>query len=198
MPLVHFITHPEVRIDPAIPVARWSLSDTGRARMRAFAAWPGLGQVDRLFCSTEAKAIEASAILEERLGLSARPDPALGENDRTATGYLAKPDFERAADEFFARPLRSFRGWERAIDAQQRIADAVGAALGDVAQDRGDIAIVSHGAVGTLLKCLLKGCAITRAEDQPSQGHVFCFDALTRRLVHDWRRLEDFAPDAGA
>jgi broad specificity phosphatase PhoE len=196
MPQVLFITHPDVRIDPAHAVARWSLSDTGRARMQAFAAWPGLGQVDRLFCSTETKAIEAAAILERALGLSARHDPALGENDRTATGYLAKPDFERAADEFFAHPLRSYRGWERAVDAQRRIIDALDSALREPGS--GDIAIVSHGAVGTLLKCHLKGCAITRAEDQPAQGHVFCFDAATRRLVGDWRRLEDFASAPGA
>jgi broad specificity phosphatase PhoE len=195
MRLVHVVTHPEVRIDPAIAVTRWPLSDTGRARMLAFAAWPRLRRADRLFCSTEAKAVEAAQILQRSTGLSAVQQAALGENDRSATGFLHKEAFERAADEFFAQPTRSFRGWERAVDAQRRIVDAVDRLLRD--GGTGDTLIVSHGAVGTLLKCHLKGCAITRAEDQPAQGHVFCFDAATRRLVHDWRRLEDVAADAG-
>ncbi|HEY8974059.1 MAG TPA: histidine phosphatase family protein [Burkholderiaceae bacterium] len=196
MRLVHVVTHPEVRIDPAIPVTRWSLSDTGRARMQAFAAWPRLRRADRLFCSTEAKAVEAAQILQRSLGLSAHAVAALGENDRSATGFLHKEAFEQAADEFFAHPAQSFRGWERAVDAQRRIVDAMERLLREAGA--GDTVVVSHGAVGTLLKCHLKGCAITRAEDQPAQGHVYTFEAATRRLLHDWRRLEDAAADAPA
>ena len=200
MRLVHFVTHPEVRIDPAIAVTQWSLSDTGRTRMQAFAAWPRLRRAHRLFCSTEAKAVEAAQVLQRSLGLSAIPDAALGENDRSATGFLHKAAFEQAADEFFAQPTHSFRGWERAVDAQRRIVGAVERLLRDADDDNdsGDVVIVSHGAVGTLLKCHLKGCAITRAEDQPAQGHAFSFEARTRRLVQDWRRLEDVAADTPA
>ena len=46
----------------------------------------------------------------------------------------------------------------------------------------GDVAIVSHGGVGTLLLCQLKGTAIHRAEDQPGHGHWFAFDRDTRRV----------------
>lgn len=35
MPLVYFITHPEVVIDPGVPVPQWPLSETGRRRMRS-------------------------------------------------------------------------------------------------------------------------------------------------------------------
>lgn len=195
MRLVHVVTHPEVRIDPTIAVTRWSLSDTGRARMLAFAAWPRLRRVDRLFCSTETKAVEAAQILQRSTGLSAVHHAALGENDRSATGFLHKEAFEQAADAFFGQATRSFRGWERAVDAQRRIVEAVDELLRDGGS--GDTLIVSHGAVGTLLKCHLKGRAITRDEDQPAQGHVFCFDAATRRVVHDWRPLEDVAADPG-
>jgi hypothetical protein len=36
-----------------------------------------------------------------------------------------------------------------------------------------DTVIVSHGAVGTLYKCHLKGIPISRSEDQPRQGNVY-------------------------
>ena len=51
------------------------------------------------------------------------------------------------------------------------------------------MAIVSHGGVGTLLLCRLKGTAIHRAEDQPGQGHWFAFDRDSRAVLHGWLPL---------
>ena len=80
---------------------------------------------------------------------------------------------------FFGEPLLSHRGWETAAAAQERIADALETVLARSPAD-GDVAIVSHGGVGTLLLCQLKGTAIHRAEDQPGQGHWFAFDRDSR------------------
>jgi len=49
----------------------------------------------------------------------------LGENDRSATGYLEPQEFETTANAFFAYPERSIRGWETAQAAQTRIVEAV-------------------------------------------------------------------------
>ena len=116
----------------------------------------------------------------------------LGENDRSATGYLPKAAFEAMADAFFSRPDESVAGWERAIDAQRRIVRGVDDAL-LLARKGGDVAIIAHGGVGALLLCHLKHRPISRAEDQPGQGggNVFSFDAGTRRLIQGWRRVED-------
>ena len=102
----------------------------------------------------------------------------LGENDRSATGYLPKAEFEAMADAFFSRPDESVAGWERATDAQRRIVRAVDDAL-SMARTGGDIAIIAHGGVGALLLCHLRQVPISRAEDQPGQGggNVFSFDA---------------------
>jgi broad specificity phosphatase PhoE len=91
---------------------------------------------------------------------------SLGENDRSATGYLPRDQFEAMADEFFGKPEDSIRGLERAIDAQRRIISAVERVIA-LSDPNGDIAIVSHGGVGTLLLCHLKGLPISRTEDQP-------------------------------
>jgi hypothetical protein len=40
MPTVFFITHPDVVIDPSVPVSDWPLNERGRARMHALTAQP--------------------------------------------------------------------------------------------------------------------------------------------------------------
>ena len=192
MTTVHFITHPEVIIDPAVPVPSWPLSAAGMRRMRLAAGRLWLAGVRSLFTSRERKATDAAGLLAERLGIGPVAIKGLGENDRSATGYLPKAEFETVADEFFARPEESVRGWERAADAQRRIVAAVEQAMA-LAAAQGDIAIVSHGGVGALLLCHLQGVPISRDADQPGGGggHVFSFDRASRRVLTGWRRIED-------
>ncbi len=192
MTVVHFMTHPEVTIDPVVPITDWPLSPVGIRRVRAATQRPWIAMIGSVFCSSERKAMDAAGILANHLGLTAIVIEALGENDRSATGYLPKPEFEIMANQFFARPEESIRGWERAIDAQNRIVQAVERVIAVPKGDR-DIAIVSHGGVGTLLLCHLKGMPISRAEDQPGAGggNLFSFDTSDRRLLSEWRSIED-------
>ncbi len=181
---VFFITHPEVVIDPAVPVPRWHLSDRGIARMRTLGRSPALGGVASIWASGETKAIEAAGILAGALILPVAIEPDLHENDRSATGYLPPPKFERVADAFFARPNESVRGWERAVDAQSRIVAAVERVL--AAAPPGDVAIVAHGGVGALLLCRLLDVPIAREHDQPGQGSFFSFERASRRVLEGW------------
>lgn len=189
---VYFLTHPDVLIDPAVPVPDWPLSPRGRDRMASAAALPWMAGVRALWCSTERKARDGAAILAGRLRVTVSELAALGESDRAATGYLPSAEFEAVADQFFAHPDQSARGWERAVDAQRRILAAVDHVLARAAACPGDVAIVSHGGVGTLLLCHLRGTPISRAHDQPATngGNYFAFDGATRRLRHGWRPVE--------
>ena len=130
---------------------------------------PWVRDVTSVYCSTEQKAIDGAAILAKHLNLQVQEVEDLGENDRSATGFLPPPEFEQVANDFFARPTESVRGWERAVDAQNRIVSAV-AAIAATDSTRGSIAIVSHGAVGTLLYCWLTQSPISRQWDQPPNG----------------------------
>ena len=188
MSRVLFVTHPEVHEDPAVPVPDWELSERGRERMRLFAEGPDVRAVRAVWSSRERKATEAAELLARQLGLEPRTLEQLAENDRSSTGYLPPELFEPAVQAFFGEPLLSHRGWEAAAAAQERIADAIETVLARSPAD-GDVAIVSHGGVGTLLLCQLKGAAIDRAEDQPAQGHWFAFDRDSRRVLHGWRPL---------
>jgi broad specificity phosphatase PhoE len=162
---IFFVTHPDVAIDPARPVPDWSLSAVGAARMRAAVRQP------------ERKANEAAESLAGARGLAFATMAALGENDRSATGYLPKPEFEALADRFFAHPGQSVRGWERALDAQRRIVGAFEAVLALARPDH-DTAIIAHGAVGALLICALETIPISRGQDQPpgGGGNYFAID----------------------
>ena len=182
MTLFYFITHPNVVISREVPVPRWPLSELGKQRMRAGLRQPWVRDITAIYCSTEQKAIDGAAILADHLSLRFHEVEALGENDRSATGFLPPQEFERVADEFFARPHESVRGWERAVDAQHRIVRAI-----EKIQENGTVAIVSHGAVGTLLYCHLAGEPIARRWDQPPNGggNYYSF-TLSPRAAHGW------------
>lgn len=192
-----FITHPEVVRDPATPVTRWGLAPEGIDRMRAFAAGPEAAGIGAIWSSTEAKAIEAAGLLGARRGLGVQVHAGLGENDRSATGYLTPAAFERMADAFFARPSESARGWERAVDAQARIVGAV-SEIAHGHRGSEDLAIVAHGAVGTLLYCARAGLEISRRLDQPFQGHYLALDLPGLVPVHGWRPIAPRARPADA
>ena len=187
MTTLYFITHPEVVVDPETPIERWNLSTRGIERMRRFAASPIPANVGAIWSSTETKAIEAAGILAGALGLGIRVSKELGENDRSATGFLPPTEFETVADSFFAEPEVSIRGWERAVDAQARVRDAI---FQIVAEHReGDLAIIAHGAVGTLLLCALSGVPISRSYDQPFQGHFWRATLPELRPQEGWKPI---------
>lgn len=191
MSVVHFITHPEVVIDPSVPVTQWPLAPEGVRRMRLALDRPWMGDVGAVFSSAERKATDAARLVADYFGLSPVVVVDLGENDRSATGYLPKAEFEVTADAFFAHPETSIRGWERAVDAQRRIVAALEVVITS-APPNGDIAVISHGGVGALLLCHLKRVPISRAEDQPDTGGgcVYSFNSGTRTLLSGWRPIE--------
>ena len=149
-----------------------------------------LAGTTQIISSGERKAIETAEIIAEKLKVAIEVREAMHENDRSATGFLPPDEFEAVADQFFARPVVSVQGWERAIDAQSRIVREVEHVL---ARNRvGDVLFVGHGAVGTLLYCHYAARAIDRALDQPSGGgHCFAFAKGGRLVLHPWLRMED-------
>jgi broad specificity phosphatase PhoE len=145
MSSVFFITHPDVVIKPGVPVPDWPLNERGRARMRAMAAAVWVKEVRSIFASSERKARDGAQILADGLGLSGYAViDDLGENDRSATGYIPQREFEAMVDAFFAQPQISVRGWEPAADAQARIVCAIERIVSE-ASGNGDLAIVGHG-----------------------------------------------------
>jgi broad specificity phosphatase PhoE len=187
-----FVTHTEVVIDPDAPIESWPLSDRGRERMTHLAeALSGAG-VTAVWSSAERKAIDGAEILGRRLGLAPEVDAGLGENDRSATGYIAPPEFWDVVRAFFASPNDSVRGWETARDAQARIVAAVDHVLS--AEPAGRVVIVSHGGVARLLSAHVQGCLIGE-EDRPTHpggGSYRLLGGEPLRPLSGWRDIEAF------
>lgn len=190
-----YLTHPQVLIDPAVPVPDWGLSEVGRVRAERLACEAWIRRFRRIVSSAERKAVETAGVIASAIGVTPEIAAAAHENDRSATGFLPPPEFEQVADAFFAEPQASIRGWERAADAQARIVGVVTRVL----DERPDLPtlFVGHGGVGTLLKCWLRGGAVTRAEDQGAGGggNHFGFALGPRIVLYDWRPLETPEPD---
>ncbi|MGV6805430.1 MAG: histidine phosphatase family protein [Ruegeria sp.] len=181
------ISHPEVVVAPDLPITNWSLSDFGRERAHIFSRSSVVSSVGAVWSSRERKALETAGVLAQTLKLNVNSDCRLGENDRSATGFLPVDQFEAAADAFFAEPEKSFQGWETAKAAQKRIFEAVMSIV--EAHDFKDLGLVTHGAVGTLLWCQLSGKKIDRQFDQPGQGHYWSADLENLRPDSGWRSI---------
>ncbi|NOX31424.1 MAG: hypothetical protein GXP35_15460 [Actinobacteria bacterium] len=186
-----YVSHPEVAVEPDVPVPQWSLSASGADRAVAFAKHQMLAGVTRVVSSDEVKALETSHIIATHLGLDVEVRPMTGEIDRTTPGFVPSDQFEILADDFFAAPETSPHGWETARTAQRRIVDA----LTDLfSPTSGDVVVVGHGGVGTLLYCHLAGLAIDRQFDQRRGGSYYVVDLTTLKPLSGWRTFEQPPP----
>ncbi|GAB3471200.1 histidine phosphatase family protein [Kineococcus endophyticus] len=188
------VSHPEVQVDPTVPVPQWGLSAAGCDRLQRLLRLPWARSAVLVASSTERKALQTAQAVAEVSGCPVHVDAQLGENDRSATGFVPPEEFEALADAFFAEPGRSVRGWETAAAAQQRIVRAVDGVVARallVADARADDVVVvsTHGGVGTLLQCALRGVPIDRRHDQPGQGSWYSVDTATWEVAHGWRRI---------
>ena len=197
MTTVYYVTHPDVVVDPDVPVPRWPLSDVGLARMQRLLEAPWVSGLRSVFCSTEQKALDGAGVLTHHLGIAYTALAELGETDRSSTGFMSRQEFEAVSERFFAEPDSSVRGWETAADAQRRMVEAVDRVVRR-ADPAGDTAIVAHGGVGALLLCSLRGVPISGDLEQPRRGPEpgtvggcwFNFDAQSRKLLHGWSPID--------
>lgn len=196
MSVLRYISHPQVMIDPDTDVMQWTLNATGHARITALCASAprALAGTVAIYASPERKARDSAAPLAQVLGLSVQIAQDSFENDRSSTGFLPPAEFETVADQFFANPNDSIRGWERAIDAQTRIVSSMESILN--ASPAGDVLVVGHGAVGTLLYCAYSSITISREHDQgPGGGNMMVFDRKTRVPLEKWKQIETLIQD---
>lgn len=188
MPSVYYFTHTQIRVDPAVPVRDWRLSDEGRARVLRAVNAPWLARVTRLIASSENRTVETARIFAARRSLPVDVRAEIDDSARPLAEFLSIVDLDKALDAFFARPEESARpGWETAADTQRRVAAGIARLLDNESED-GDLLIIGHGRVGTLLLCHLAELPISREHFQPTAGgNLFAFDRASRKLLFGWR-----------
>jgi broad specificity phosphatase PhoE len=187
---VYYITHPDVIVDPAVPVSAWPLSEAGLRAARALLRQPWLKQIGSVFSSPEGKAAQVAAMIAAQLALQVQFLVGLAEIDRSATGYLPPDQLAEVRARFFAQPHESASGWERLVDAQQRTLQAVEQAIQATAGES-SLAIVGHRTVGTLLYCRLKGSLPDPNLAPPGLGFYFIFERQTRRVLQSWKAMDE-------
>lgn len=188
MAFVRYISHPASAIDPGVAVSDWGLSVRGLEQAHRCLDQPWVPTIMRIVSSPEAKAVEMATVLGDHLRIPIETRNSTTEIDRSSTGFVPPAEHERLADRLFAEPHASAQGWETADHAQARIASAVADLFEP--RDDGDIAIVGHGGVGTLLMCWLADLPIDRVHDQPGQGHYWSYDTTNGRMVHRWKPID--------
>lgn len=91
MPTIHVITHPDVVIDPAIPVTDWPLSPQGLRRMHALAAQPWVAQIGSVWSSAASSPPSTTS--------PASPAPATSQSSATAeSARCSTPGAPSSAD----------------------------------------------------------------------------------------------------
>lgn len=141
------VKHAQPEVIPAVPAARWELSEAGRAACaglaRALAPWAP----EALIASEEPKAAETARLAAESLGVpSWWTAPGLHEHDRAGASYFAdEAAFQAAVRALFLRPDEPVYGRETANQALARFSAALGAAVAPYAGR--SVAVVAHGTV---------------------------------------------------
>lgn len=187
---VRYLTHPQVLREPLKDSRSWSLNSVGATRVARLASRLGTLRLTRhVSSSAETTALDTARPLATALGIDVDIHDNMGEVDRTSTGFLSEREFERTATDFFSRPQKRIRGWEPAYAAQERIMSAVDACLS--VRLNGDVLIVGHWSVGTLLFCGLSGQSIDQnLTPDPGGGFWFEFDSQLRLPAGGWRPME--------
>jgi broad specificity phosphatase PhoE len=133
-----------------VPAREWHLSAEGRHRCAALAGRLAAYELGAVVSSEEPKAVETGQIVAETLGLPFDTVPGLHEHERGVVRSLwAKDEFQARMASFFEHPDELVLGHETADQAHTRFARAVASVIQWV--PAGNLAIVSHGTVMTLL-----------------------------------------------
>ena len=188
MKKIVYITHPSTNIDPLIPADQWTISDEGERQIANLAQNPFWKNIETIYSSTEPKARYSAQILNDRIVHLKFPMPSgiedLVEINRNSTGFLKPPEFRNAMDEFYLHPDKSFKGWETANGAVSRTMNIISRIMEDNINK--NVAIVGHGAVGTLLVCALKKVTFSSREEPRIQGSWIAIDWNKQTVLSDW------------
>lgn len=183
MSKLYFITHPSVSINKSIPIDQWQLSNKGiweTERLLKLRFWKKIGLIHT---SPERKAVQVARIVAKEYDLKVEINPCLSEVDRSSTGFVEPDLYVELIKEFYMNPLMEVRGWESAERATKRIVECVTNIMDSANKN---VAIIGHGATGTLLACHLLKKAPTFTEDPQGVGRLMFIDWDKKKILTRW------------
>lgn len=143
------IRHSLPTIEPDRPAKQWRLSEEGRERCSLLSERVASYSPSSLFSSLEPKALETAEMIGSRLNLSTVPVHDLHEHDREHVPLLSRAEIQSLIKSFFNDQDTLVFGEETAQQAMERFTQAVDGIV--TTQQNGNLAIVTHGTVITLL-----------------------------------------------
>lgn len=183
-----YITHPAVEVQQDIPVNKWHISDDGWKQTMRLVRKPFWAHVDTIYSSQEPKAKSVADEVEAHHVNLKFPIPfgneELGEIDRSSTGYIGSEGYPKAMEQFYLHPSGSYNGWETAEAATERTLRVISHIMDDNLNKT--VAIIGHGAVGTLLICYLKNISPTMKEDPKVPGCLVTIDWDNKKVLSEW------------
>lgn len=133
-----------------VPARQWQLSAEGRHRCERLAGRLAAYDLAAIVTSEEPKAVETGQIVARILHLPCESAHGLHEHERGVVKEIGDQDeFRAQVARLFERPDELVMGYETADQAHARLAAAVARIVTQHAS--GNLAIVSHGTVMTLL-----------------------------------------------
>lgn len=181
-----FITHPHVHPDPEKPREEWQLSDQGKAEVERLLKMPFWQKIEKVYSSTEAKAFSVAEIIANHHEVPVKKIKGLEEIDRSATGFIDEEKYRLAIEDFYLHPADSYKGWETAYDATERVKSC----MDKIAKQDADgyIVVIGHGLIGSCLSCYIKGIDPVFNEDNDILGSFLEFDWTDKKVIQDWTK----------
>ncbi|MGI9110624.1 MAG: histidine phosphatase family protein [Gaiellaceae bacterium] len=178
------VRHAQVRLDPELPPRRWQLTSEGRADAQRLARLDLFDGVEAVVTSPEPKARATAEPIARAAGVELDVEHDLREAERDASSVDDRAAFVARVDDWLNGS--SVPGWEERNAAAARIVACVERLL---AASRGDLVLVSHGAVLSLYLARLRGqtrVGLAEWESIPLPA-VAVVDPAARTILEPWR-----------
>ena len=183
MSKLYFITHPSVLIDKNIPIDQWQLSEKGIEETKRLLKLDFWKSIDAIYSSPEKKAAQVAELAASKYGLVPKTETCLSEIDRKSTGFMEYDIYMETVAEFYKKPSIEVNGWESAKKATERIVDCITRIMDSNTKD---VAIIGHGATGTLLACYLLNKPPTLSEDPQGTGRFMIVSWGEKKIEQKW------------
>lgn len=183
MSKLYFITHPSVLIDKHAPIDQWQLSEKGIEETKRLLKLNFWKNIKAIYSSPEKKAVQVAEMAVNKYSFGLKRESCLSEIDRSSTGFMEYDIYMETMTEFYNNPKIEVNGWESAENATNRIVDCVTKIMNSNTEN---VAIIGHGATGTLLACHLFNKLPTLTEDPQGTGQYMIVNWDEKKILNKW------------
>lgn len=184
MSKIYYITHPLAKIEPDKPNTEWSLLEDSEEELERLSVMDFWKDIDLVFSSPEKKALQTAEYIKEHNNINYDVSDDLNEVRRESYQFVELQKYLKQVEDFYLHPEDSCNGWEKAVDAQKRLINF----LDKIMVEDKDIAVISHGIIGTLLACYLKKVDPTFNEDPKVSGCMMVVDWKAKNIISEWEK----------